>query len=109
MKKRIACHSPKNLAANLRSAPRLPPRFVARGQLRSVASGDRGGVRHRVDVDAASITIESDLPIDQGKNGVIATKPDVFAGQKFRPALADDNVAGDDGLTAKFFYAEPFA
>ena len=63
----------------------------------------------RDDVDPATGAIEPHLAVDQRENGVIATEPDILAGQKFRAALADDDVAGDDRFAAKFFHAEPFA
>src|SRR6266436_7717817 len=63
----------------------------------------------RIDVHASPCAIETDVPINQRKNRVVAPEPYVFARQKFRAALADDDVAGDDHLAAKFFHAEPFA
>ena len=65
--------------------------------------------RQRVDVHPATGAIESHLSVDQRENRVIATEPDVLAGQKLRPALPDDDVARDHGFAAKFFHAEPFA
>jgi hypothetical protein len=62
-----------------------------------------------LNVNAPPPTIEADVAIAQRKNGVIATKPDIFPGQKFCPALTHDNVAGHDQLASKFLYPEPFA
>ena len=63
----------------------------------------------RIDVHAASGAIEAHLAVDQRENRVVAAEPDVFSRQKFRAALADDDVAGDDRFAAKFFHAQPFA
>ena len=38
-----------------------------------------------------------------------AAQPDVLAGEKFRPALPDDDISCDDLFTAKFLHAQPFA
>ena len=40
--------------------------------------------------------IETNLTVDQSENRVIAAESDVFPGKKLRPALPDDDVAGDD-------------
>src|SRR5207302_9747663 len=64
---------------------------------------------NRIDVDPPSAAIEADVAVDQRENGVIAAESDIFTGQKFRPALADDDVAGDNQLAAKSFHTEPFA
>ena len=62
-----------------------------------------------IDIHSSTGAIEAHVAIDQRKNGVIAAEPDVLARQKFRPALAHDNVAGHDQLAAKFFHAQPLA
>ena len=63
----------------------------------------------RLDVHAPPRAIEPHLAVDQRENRVIATEPDVLAGEKLRPALPDDDVAGDDHFAAKFFHAQTFA
>src|SRR5438045_1686667 len=63
----------------------------------------------RLDVHASPRAIEAHLAVDQREDGVITAEPDVFARQKFRAALSDDDVAGDDYFAAKFFHAQPFA
>ena len=54
-------------------------------------------------------TIEAHTAIDQCENCVIAAKPDVFARQKFCPALAHNDIAGYNRFAAEFFYTQPFA
>ena len=49
------------------------------------------------------------MTINEGKNGVIASKADIAAGMEFCAALAKDDVSRDDGLPAKLLYAEAFA
>src|ERR1700736_386846 len=63
----------------------------------------------RIDVDPSSTAIEADVAVDQSENRVIAAEPDIFTRQKFRAALANDDVAGHDQLAAESFYTETFA
>src|ERR1051326_2858101 len=63
--------------------------------------------RRRIDIDPAAGAIKSHCSVNQGKNGVIAAEPDVFAGLEFCAALTDDDVAGDHHLAPEFFHAEP--
>jgi hypothetical protein len=65
--------------------------------------------RDRIDIHPSPSPIEAHISIYQRKNRVIATEPHISSGQKFRPALADNDVASDDHLTPKFFHAQPFA
>jgi hypothetical protein len=67
------------------------------------------GGRQRIDIHPSSRSVEAHIPIDQGKNSVVATKPDILARQKFRSALPDNDVAGDDQFASKFFNAQPLA
>lgn len=60
-------------------------------------------------VDPASAAIEFHFAALQRKEGEIAPEADIAAGEEFAPALADENVAGQDSLTAVFFHAETFA
>ena len=64
---------------------------------------------NRIDIHAPACAIEPNIPIDERKNGVIAAETDVLARQKFRPALAHDDVPGHDQFAAKSFYAQAFA
>jgi hypothetical protein len=63
----------------------------------------------RIDVDPSPAAIEADVAVDQSENCVIAAEADIFTRQKFRAALADNDVAGHDQLAAESFYTEPFA
>ena|SRR5438270_5482583 len=65
--------------------------------------------RDWIDIDAATTTIEADVPINQREDRVIAAEPNVFSRLKLRAALAKNNVAGQDSLAAETFYPEPFA
>src|SRR4051812_2388829 len=64
---------------------------------------------NRIDIDPSSAAIEANAAIDQCENSVISAEADIFTGQKFRPALADDDISGDDCLAAESFYTEPLA
>src|SRR5437870_10319985 len=65
--------------------------------------------RHRIDIHSSSRPIEAHVPIDQRKNGVVATEPDILTRQKFRPPLPHNNVARDDQLASEFFHAQSLA
>jgi hypothetical protein len=65
--------------------------------------------RDRIDIHPSPSPVEAHISIHQRKNGVIAAESHVSSGQKFRPALADNDVASHDQLAAKFFYAQPLA
>ena len=77
------------------------------------AEGDflvrRGCNRHGVDIDPATFAVEADGAVHEGENRVIAAQADVLARHEPGAALADDDVAGDDDLRAKFLHAEAFA
>src|SRR5947207_11067506 len=63
----------------------------------------------RIDVYASAASIEANIAVDQCENGVIPAEANIFAGQKFRAALANDDVASKHHFTAESFYAEPLA
>ena len=63
----------------------------------------------RLDVHTPPRPVEAHLSIDERKDRVIAPEPHVFARQKLRSALPDDDIARDDCFAAKFFHAETFA
>src|SRR6266446_10926822 len=73
------------------------------GKLRRLFRGDR------IDIDPPSGAIESHVPVNQREDCVIAAKANVLARQKFRAALANNDVAGHYQLAAESFYAETFA
>ena len=62
-----------------------------------------------IDIHPSSRPVEAHVSIDQGKNRVVATEADILARQKFRSALPDNDVAGDNQLAPKFFDAQPLA
>jgi hypothetical protein len=57
---------------------------------------------------APTFLIEAYNTVHQCEDGVIPTKADISARQKFCSTLTDNNVARDDLLAAKFLDAEPF-
>jgi hypothetical protein len=71
--------------------------------------GDSGGGDFGNNIDAAAVFVEQDFAIGEGKESPIAADADVFAGQKFAAALADEDAASGNELAAKLFYAEAFA
>src|SRR4029077_2077778 len=81
-------------------------RYIA---VRANREGKRLFRSHRIDVDPAPAAIEADVAVDQSENRVIAAEANVLTRQKFRAALANNDVAGDDQLAAKSFYTETFA
>jgi len=65
--------------------------------------------RDWIDIDPASSAIEADVAVDQRKDRVIAAEPNILAGLKLCPALADNDVACHDHLASEFLNPEPFA
>jgi len=63
----------------------------------------------RIDIYPATGAIEAHVSIYQRKNRVIAAEPHIFPGQKFGPALTNNNVASNNHLAAKFFHTQPLA
>lgn len=85
-----------------KAAPREEGGFFGKtGRFRSV-----GGGHH---VDAAGVAVEHDAAVDEGEDGVVTADADAGTGVEFRAALADEDVAGDDGLAAEFLHAEALA
>lgn len=69
-----------------------------------LVGGDSG-----VDIHTASVFVELHMAIHKRPNGVVTPKADIAAGDELGPALAEDDIAGDDGFSAEFFYPETFA
>ena len=65
----------------------------------------RGGI----DIHPTATVVKANFAVHEGEDGVVAAETDVLAGQELGAALADDDVAGDDGLAAEFLHAEAFA
>ena len=62
-----------------------------------------------VDVDPASFAVETHVPVNQSENRVVLAEPNIFTGRELGPALADDDVACDDGFAAKLFDTKSLA
>src|ERR1044071_683602 len=90
---------PPNKNGEAETSPRnlLPSRLIA----------GRNGCR--LDVDAFAVLVEMHLAVRQGEQGPVAAGADIFAGDKFGAALADQNAAGSDEFAAEAFYTESFA
>ena len=58
-------------------------------------------------IDPTPSAIEANIAIDQRENRIIAAEADVSPRQKFRPALAHDDVASHDQLASELFHPEP--
>lgn len=89
----------KNQHEKRRGFPRLL-KFTARSGLQRCWS---------VDVHTTTIFVEADIAIHKGENGVIPAKADIATRGPFGAALADDDVASNDGLAAEFLDAETLA
>src|SRR6516225_6408949 len=61
------------------------------------------------DIYAATVLVETHNAIYQRENGVIPSQAHVSPGEILRSALADDDVARNHFLAAKFLHSEPFA
>src|SRR5581483_6023412 len=73
--------------------------------LRSRRSG-RGG-RYDVDVLPIARAREGDAPLGHGEDRVVAADHHALTRVELRPALANDDVSGDDVLAAVALHAEP--
>jgi len=65
--------------------------------------------RDYVHESSAEFRNESDATISERKQRVIFAHADIRAGMPFGPTLADDDVAGDDGLVAETLHAQASA
>ena len=63
----------------------------------------------RIDIYPPPAAIEPHAAVQQRKNCVIAAQPDIFSGQKFRPALAHNDIARHNHFAAEFFDTQPLA
>jgi hypothetical protein len=62
----------------------------------------------RFDIYAPAIAIEFHVPVNKGKNGIVASETDISSRQKLGAALAKNNVAGDNGFSTEPFHTESF-
>ena len=60
-------------------------------------------------MDPAVGAVELDHAVREREEGVVAADADVGSGAETGAALANEDVAGDDRLAAKFFHAEALA
>jgi hypothetical protein len=63
----------------------------------------------RFDIHATTVLIEAYNTVYEGEDGVIPTKPNILSRQKLGTALANNNISGNDLLTAELLHAEAFA
>jgi hypothetical protein len=56
-----------------------------------------------------AVFVEIDFAIGESEQCPISARADVLAGDEFGAALADENTAGGDELTAESLHAQPFA
>jgi hypothetical protein len=96
-------HDVQHTTAKTKKAPQRPRRFFRREGIFDAGSVGRTNLRHFhwFDVDPATTSIEPYDTVYQSKNRVIATQPDVFAWQKLRSALPDNDVSSHHLLTPK--------
>jgi hypothetical protein len=62
-----------------------------------------------IDVHAATIAVEADVTLDERVDGVITAKTDILSWLPFSSALAEDDVAGNYGLTTELLYTTALA
>src|SRR5271156_2617179 len=83
--------------------------MVARARRARDRRAARDGYLGSEDVDLAVGAVKLDHAVDEREERVVATHADIGPGAKTGAALADQDVAGDDSLAAKFFHAEALA
>jgi hypothetical protein len=64
---------------------------------------------NRLDVHATTILVEEDFAVHESEDGVVTAKTDIAAWNPLRSALAEDDVACDDGFAAEFLDAKTLA
>src|ERR1017187_8770025 len=65
--------------------------------------------RLRLHVHAPAVLVEDDFAVHEREKRPVAPRADIFARDKLRAALPDNDAAGGDRFAAKRFHAEPFA
>jgi len=58
-----------------------------------------------IDIDAATVAVETHVALYKRVDGVVATETDVVAGMPLGPTLAQNDVAGNNGFTTKLLNA----
>jgi hypothetical protein len=64
---------------------------------------------NRLDVHATTILVEEDFAVHESEDGVVTAKTDIATWNPLRSALAEDDVACDDGFAAEFLDAKTLA
>lgn len=76
--------------------------------LGGVGGRSRSGLG-RDDIHPPAAAIEADFAVHKRKQGPIATRADIFAGEESGAALTDQDAAGGDDLPAVTFHSQTFA
>src|SRR3954462_11101703 len=59
-------------------------------------------------IHPSAAPVEAHAPIDQRRDRVISTQPDVSSRHEFCAALTHNDVTGYNHLAAEFFHTQPF-
>src|ERR1700731_1035089 len=104
-------HDVEHTTPKTKKAPQSPRRFFRREGSFFAALAGRTQLRRfdRFDIHPATTSVKPYDAIYKSKNCVIATQPDIFARQKFRSALANNDVPSHYLLAPKFLNAQTFA
>ena len=93
---------------NKKSASKIEALFPSGGK--PLPSLVRAHLRQgRFDIYTTTVPIEAYNTVYQGEDCVIPTKPNILSRQKLCAALANNDISGNDLLTAKLLDAESFA
>jgi hypothetical protein len=69
-----------------------------------------GGCRHDAYEGATlALGVETHFPVDEREEGVVLAEANIGARMEFRTALTDEDVAGDNVLTAELLHAKATA
>src|ERR1700758_965151 len=103
-------HNVEHAFVKTKKAPQRPRRFFRREGNNIAGSVSRTQLRRfdRFDIYPSTVPVETYNAVYQSENRIIPTQPDVFPRQKFGSSLADNYVARDPLLAAKFFYTQAF-
>jgi len=66
----------------------------------------RGG---RLDIHTPAIAVKFHATVNERKDRIVPPKADVSTREKFRAALAKDDIASDDSFPSKLLYTKTFA
>jgi hypothetical protein len=104
-------HDVEHTTPKTKKAPQSPRRFFRREGSFIAVLASRTQLRRfdRFDIHPATALVKPYDTIYKGKNCVIATQSDIFARQKFRAALSDNDIPSHYLLAPKFLDAQTFA